>query len=255
MKDIARRRFVGSFVSAVGLAKLNPGSFKTSLVEAGISEESGRTIRLKGRSNSKVTHWDVVTIGNLSRNRYWGESDERALHSVICTCSVISGNDFHIIVDPSLSDEAAMTAELKRRTGLTPDNINMVFITHQHGDHIAGLKHFPKSRWVAGAGVAAELNKSGSLSGIIETAGTNLFDAIDVIPTPGHTPAHYSLRFDYKGLSVVVAGDAVATRDFWDEKRMYYNVMDPAESKKSLEKIDSIADIIVPGHDNSFFNL
>ena len=255
MKDIARRRFIGSFVSAVGLAGLIPGSFKPSLATAGISEESRRTLKLKGRVDSKVTHWDVVTIGNLSRNRYWGESDERALHSVICSCTVISGNDFHIIVDPSLSDEAAMTAELKRRTGLTPDNINVVFIIHQHGDHIAGLKHFPKSRWIAGAGVAAELNASGSLSGIIEAAGTNLFDAIDVIPTPDHMPAHYSLRFDFKGLSVVIAGDAVATRDFWDEKRMYYNAVDLAESKKSLEKIDSIADIIVPGHDNSFFNL
>src|SRR3954447_7011720 len=26
----------------------------------------------KGRADSRVTRWDVVTIGNLSRNRYWG---------------------------------------------------------------------------------------------------------------------------------------------------------------------------------------
>jgi glyoxylase-like metal-dependent hydrolase (beta-lactamase superfamily II) len=255
MKDIARRRFINSFVSAAALANLNPGSFKSSLAGKDMSAESRRAIRLKGRSDSRVSHWDVVTIGNLSRNRYWGESDERALHSVICSCTVISGKDFHIIVDPSLSDEAAMTAELKRRTGLTPDNINMVFITHKHGDHLAGLKHFPKSRWIAGTEVADELNSSGSLSGIIEPAGSRLFDSVDVIPTPGHTPAHYSLRFDFKGLSVVVAGDSVATKDFWDEKRMYYNVMDLAESEKTMEKIDSVADIIVPGHDNCFFNL
>jgi glyoxylase-like metal-dependent hydrolase (beta-lactamase superfamily II) len=56
-------------------------------------------------------------------------------------------------------------------------------------------------------------------------------------------------------LSIVIAGDSIATKDFWDEKRAYYNVMDAAESKRSMDKIDSIADIIVPGHDNCFFNL
>ena len=89
----------------------------------------------------------------------------------------------------------------------------------------------------------------------IESAEKSLFGAIDIIPTPGHTPDHQSLRFDYKGMSIVIAGDSVATKDFWDERRAYYNVLDLTESKRSMEKIDSIADIIVPGHDNYFFNL
>ena len=55
-------------------------------------------------------------------------------------------------------------------------------------------------------------------------------------------------------MSVVVAGDAVATLDFWKERRAYYNAVDPEESKRSMNVINSIADIIVPGHDNSFFN-
>jgi glyoxylase-like metal-dependent hydrolase (beta-lactamase superfamily II) len=89
----------------------------------------------------------------------------------------------------------------------------------------------------------------------IESAGESLFGVIDIIPTPVHMPDHQSLRFDYRGLSIVIAGDSVATKDFWDEKRMYYNVQDNSAAKRSMEKIDSIAGIIVPGHDNSFFNL
>jgi hypothetical protein len=34
----------------------------------------------KGRRGSKVIRWDVITIGNLSRNRYWGEGDARGVH-------------------------------------------------------------------------------------------------------------------------------------------------------------------------------
>lgn len=255
MKDIERRKFIGSVIGVLGLASLSGTGINDFLIKTNKFNESDRTIRLKGQQDSKVKHWDVVTIGNLSRNRYWGESDEHALHSVICTCAVISGDDFHIIVDPSLEDEVAMTTELKRRTGLTPDNIDVVFITHQHGDHVVGLKHFPKAKWLAGSGVASGLNSTARFTKQIESAGKNLFGAIEVISTPGHTPDHHSLRFDYKGLSIVIAGDSVATKDFWDEKRAYYNVLDSAESKRSMEKIDSIADIIVPGHDNCFFNL
>lgn len=255
MKNIERRKFMGSVINVFGMASLCYTGITRSFIKQIESEQSGRTIRLRGVQNSKVIHWDIITIGNLSRNRYWGESDERAIRSAICTCSVISGEDFHVIIDPSLDDEKAMGTELNRRTGLTPDKIDVVFITHQHGDHIAGLKHFMKSRWLAGSSVASGLNNSASLPKQIESAEKSLFGAIDIIPTPGHTPDHQSLRFDYKGMSIVIAGDSVATKDFWDERRAYYNVLDLTESKRSMEKIDSIADIIVPGHDNYFFNL
>jgi glyoxylase-like metal-dependent hydrolase (beta-lactamase superfamily II) len=255
VKNIERRKFIGSVVSVFGFAGMNFGGINNSFFRTKTAKEPGKTITLKGKQNSKVTHWDVITIGNLSRNRYWGESDERALHPAICTCTVISGKDFHIVVDPSLADEVAMTNELQRRTGLTPDKIDVVFITHQHADHTAGLKHFPNSRWLAGQAVAAGINRSKAFPKPIEIAENSLFGAIEIIPTPGHTPDHQSLRFDYKDLSIVIAGDSVATRDFWDERRSYYNVLDDAEAKRSMEKIYSIADIIIPGHDNSFFNL
>jgi glyoxylase-like metal-dependent hydrolase (beta-lactamase superfamily II) len=255
MTDIERRKFLYSLTGVFGLGILSFSGIKDSFIQTNNPDNPRKTIRLKGKRDSKIKHWDVITIGNLSRNRYWGESDERALHSVICTCSVISGENFHLIVDPSLADEVAMTTELKRRTGLSPESINIVFITHQHGDHIAGLKHFPAARWLAGSEVASGLNRTGSFTKKIEPVGSNIFGAIDVIPTPGHTPDHQSLRFDYRGLSIVVAGDSIATKDFWDEKRAYYNVLDLAESKRSMDKIDSIADIIVPGHDNFFFNV
>ena len=247
MKNIQRRKFFWSLIGLGGLANISNAA---NLPD----EKNGRTIRLKGSLNSPVTHWDVITIGNLSRNRYWGESDEKALHDVICTCTVISGKGFHLIVDPSVADEKTMATELKRRTGLAPNDFDMVFITHRHGDHFAGLKHFPKARWVAGNETADILNKTGNFNKRIEAAGQNLFGVIDIISTPGHTPDHHSLRFDYSGLSVIIAGDSVATKDFWDDRRPYYNALDIIESKRTMEKIHLIADIIVPGHDNFFVN-
>ncbi len=246
MSRINRRKFVSS---AAGLA------VSASLVYAGSHRDKTRQITLKGKESSGIKHWDVITIGNLSRNKYWGESDEKPLRSAICTCTVITGENFNLLVDPSLRDADEIATELDRRTGLSVDEIDTVFLTHQHDDHLFGLKHFTDAKWYAGPEVAAAINKSGKYEKKIEPAGKILLKEIDVIPMFGHTPDSYGLRFHHNGYSVVVAGDAVATKDYWDGGQMYYNVNDMEESTKTLAMIRSLADIIVPGHDNYFLNL
>src|SRR5690348_1692787 len=72
----------------------------------------------KSKSNSKVKRWDVITIGNLSRNQYWGEPNDKAVRKVLCTCTLISGDGFRLLVDPSEAEVADMARELDRRTGL-----------------------------------------------------------------------------------------------------------------------------------------
>jgi glyoxylase-like metal-dependent hydrolase (beta-lactamase superfamily II) len=209
----------------------------------------------KGKRKSKVKRWDVITLGNLSRNRYWGEGDDRGVRSAICTCTLIQGEGFHLIVDPSLAKSEQMTAELDRRTGLRLRDIDAVFVTHEHGDHWFGLAHFPEAKWLAAPEVAAALNKTRKLPKQVESATGKLFDAVEIVATPGHTLSHHSLRFDCDGLSVVVAGDAGATLDFWRERRGYFNCVDFDLSAKTMDKIAGLADLVVPGHDNYFPNV
>jgi predicted TIM-barrel fold metal-dependent hydrolase/glyoxylase-like metal-dependent hydrolase (beta-lactamase superfamily II) len=204
------------------------------------------------RRNAEVKRWSVITIGNLSRNRYFGESDEKALRSAICTSTVVSGQGFHLLIDPSLASRAEMARELDRRTGLKPDDITAVFVTHEHGDHFAGIEHFEKASWYAAAPVAAILNQKGWKRSV-ETAPGTLFGAVEVMATPGHTQSHHSLCFECEGRSVVAAGDSVATRDYWRERRSYYNAVDPALAAKTMDRLAEAAEIIIPGHDNYFF--
>ncbi|MHC4518128.1 MAG: MBL fold metallo-hydrolase [Planctomycetota bacterium] len=208
--------------------------------------------RWKGRQNSKVKRWDVITIGNLSRNRYWGESDARGVRAAICTCTLIAGDGFRVLVDPSLSDATQMTKELDRRTGVKPRDITAVFVTHEHGDHFAGMAHFPKAHWLAAPAVAEILNKSGKLSHHVEGVTGVLSGAVEAVPTPGHTTTHHSLRFDCDGLSIIVAGDAVPTRDFFRDRRGYFNAVDFEQSARTMDRLATMADVIVPGHDNYF---
>ncbi|MEZ4726628.1 MAG: MBL fold metallo-hydrolase [Caldilineaceae bacterium] len=200
-----------------------------------------------------IKRWDIITIGNLSRNRYWGEREDQAYRSAICTCTLVRGDNFRLLVDPSLQAEAQMEAELFRRTGLHLADIDTVFITHAHGDHHYGLQHFPHARWLAAAPVAALLNTSGNYTKTIETAASPLLGELEILHTPGHTQHHYSLRFPWDGYTVVIAADAAVTRDFWNDRRGYFNSEDFPAATHTIERLATLADIIVPGHDNYFF--
>lgn len=38
-----------------------------------------------------VYTYHIVTIGHLSRNRYWGEDESIAYRKALCTCTLLSG--------------------------------------------------------------------------------------------------------------------------------------------------------------------
>ncbi len=201
-----------------------------------------------------VERWDIITIGNISRNRYWGEGDDKPRRSAICTCTLVRGDGLCLLVDPSLADEEKMAAELDRRSGLKLSDIAQVFITHGHGDHHYGLKHFPAARWMAGPGVAEAINRGGQYSKAVEAVSGQVTGGVEAMATPGHTPDHHSLRFECEGQVVIITGDAAMTRDFWRDRRGYFNSIDPAVASATIQKLSALADIVVPGHDNWFTN-
>ena len=47
----------------------------------------------KGKPDSRLRRWAVITIGNLSRNRYWGESDAKGVHLHMHTVALLHVTD------------------------------------------------------------------------------------------------------------------------------------------------------------------
>ncbi len=199
-----------------------------------------------------IDRWNIVTIGNLSRNRYWGESDAAPVRPALCTCTCVTSGHSRLLVDPSVADSRNMAVELARRTGMQPADITTVFITHAHTDHHAGLSAFPDAEWLAAPTVAKEINETGRYAKPVMPATDRILDTIDVLGTPGHAPGHHSLRFDWNGYRIVVAGDAVMTRDFWLDRQGYFNSVDFDLVADTMDHLAGLADIIVPGHDNYF---
>lgn len=210
--------------------------------------------------NADSIGWDVLTIGHLSRNKFWGESDSRAYRPPRCTCTLIRAADQSIIVDPSCPPEE-MANVLDQRTGLKPERITAVFLTHFHGDHRFGIEAFPKARWLMSAREMEACDRrlppdspDRSILNRLLPVAESLAQGIQIIDTPGHSMGHSSLVFASEGRSVVVAGDAAMTKDFFFARDYYFNTEDPEAAVRSIDMIAGIADIVIPGHDNYFLN-
>ncbi len=199
-----------------------------------------------------ISEWHIITIGNLSRNRFWGESDEVGLRAAFCTSTLIVSDGRVLLVDPAWSDADRMAFDLDRRTGKRLDDVDAIFITHSHGDHHEALDMYTNAQLLAAAAEAQKINESGRHARQVEPAGERIWDDLSVIATPGHTPDHHSLLFECRGLAVVVAGDAAMRRDFWEHRQGYFNSWDFDVASKTIEELTRIADVIVPGHDNYF---
>ena len=215
----------------------------------------------EGRASLSTIRWDVLTIGHLSRNRYWGEADDRAYREPLCTSTLIRTAGRAIVVDPSL-DQEGMAHVLNRRGGIAPGAVDVVFLTHFHADHRVGLEAFRHAEWFMAIeeiehwkrDLLADAPDRAVLDRIVPV-GRCLLPGIDVIETPGHTPGHASLLFESEGRRIVVAGDAAMTGDFFRHRGYYFNTINPDAAVASIETIAGVADLVVPGHDNYFLNL
>ncbi len=159
-----------------------------------------------------------------------------------------------VIVDPGIN-RALLLRKLKKE-GLTPDDIDIVFMTHYHPDHVFLASIFEKSMIVDGDTIY-ERDKETEYEGNIP--GTN----IKVIPTPGHAHEHCALLAKINKGNVVVAGDVFwwtsgEKREVKDVEALINKEDSFAKDKKALvrsrKKLLEMADWIIPGHGKMFRN-
>jgi len=198
--------------------------------------------------------WTILTLGHLSANRFWGETER--VRAPLCTSTLIRTSAGLVLVDPSL-EPARMPALLHEAAGVRPDDVSYVFLTHSHADHRYGLDAFPAATWLmAEAEIAFWRARAGDddqrLFERLTPADTVDLPGVCPVQTPGHTPGTTSLIFDWRGKRVAVTGDAVMTQDHFRTREGHTNSTDVQLAQASITRLGLEADVIVPGHDNAF---
>ncbi len=215
---------------------------------------------------------DVISIGTLSRNRLWNESQPtRTPHA---TSTLIRTGKRTILVDPGLPPPA-LGARLYERTGLPPDAIDTVFLTNFRPAHRAGLSLFAKAKrfihdieqqatarqlqqLIDGAPEAdldrKLLRQELALLESLHAAEDEIAPGVDLFPLFGYSPGMTGLLVAAPAYTALIAGDAVPTQDHFLAGQVLPDSQDIQAAQESMREVYEIADLIVPGHDNLFAN-
>ncbi len=214
------------------------------------------------RLNGRITRCDILVIGHLKWNAYFGESAQSPPRGdpSTCTSTMIrgrqaDGREYVLVVDPTLRRSPEdFYFDINRRTGLSPEEVTHCFVTHEHFDHQAGLNYFPRAVWLAAEPVANKLLDSPYVDGgRVRVAAGEFLPGVAVLPLPGHTPGLTGVAFEEGGLKWVAAGDGVMTRDHFTFETSAFE-QDSAMAAQTIRELKNLADIIIPGHDNLIVN-
>lgn len=200
--------------------------------------------------------WKQLNVGCLSRNRYWGEADDGAYRSARCSSTLIASKSGYVLVDPGVKRNQ-MEVLLDERWGVTMDQVHTIFFTHLHGDHRVDWAAYPGVRLIASKREIDDFANAEGDEALLQRllpAGGELFPGIRTVPLPGHTAGMMGLTFDGAEGKVLIAGDAVMTKDFFLEETGYFNSWDLELASETIRKIRKEYDCIVPGHDMLFYN-
>jgi len=167
------------------------------------------------------------------------------------TIVLVEDNGIKILVDPGANRDVLIDALEKE--ALQPEDIDIIFLTHYHLDHILNLRLFPRKKIVDGTTVYLD-DKEEPYEEFIP--GTQ----VKVIKTPGHAPEHASLMVKTGAGNICIAGDV-----FWwadkegsqmDKDSLLFHedkfANDYERLKESRQNILDSADYVIPGHGKTF---
>ena len=183
------------------------------------------------------------------------------------TISLLTVGGRRVLVDTGPASRRTMLVETLRGRGLSPEEIDLVVLTHMHWDHCANADLFPNARVLvhpkeidyANNPRRGDHNVASYYADMLSrlrvepvSDGDRIVEGVSVMDTPGHTKGHVSVSVSVDGRDVLVSGDAMP--DGGTVRRgLPYNVFwDVDDAAASVEKMVASADVFYPGHDRPF---
>lgn len=153
------------------------------------------------------------------------------------TISLIKDGDITMIVDPGVLSDKNILVERLAKQGLTPDDINFVFLTHSHFDHYANVALFSKAKVLEYYG----LWDGEEMKDWTENFSKN----IRIIKTPGHDYSSLTALVKTADGVIAICGDVFWREDFPEDDPYASDKKKLADSRRLVK---DLADYIIPGH-------
>jgi glyoxylase-like metal-dependent hydrolase (beta-lactamase superfamily II) len=184
-----------------------------------------------------------------------------------CAVTLVRASSGNILVDASHVGRRQYFLRRLAEKGLTPDDIDTVFLTHGHWDHMLNVDLFPNATFLihpaereylrhphandwATPHYASMVVESYRLQEVRE--GDEIGPGLRVLDVPGHTRGSMALLVETADGVAAVCGDALPSAwsvrtglprlIFWDEQ----------QARASVAKLLASAERFYPGHDRPF---
>lgn len=169
----------------------------------------------------------------------WAFADAETLYGRVGSYVLRSPGSVVLVdtgIGPGAMGMRGMLIEDLEASGVDPGDVDTVFLTHLHGDHVGwslepdGGPTFPRARyamqeaeWEAAEPYLRKAMSSLDNLGILRLMDgeEELTEELTVIPTPGHSPGHASVLVSSGGEQALVLGDVIvhpaqATETTWN---------------------------------------
>ena len=192
----------------------------------------------------------------------------------------VEGGNYKIIVDTGGTppdgkkwapyfrgaDEALDKALLK--IGVSPDDIDIVILTHLHWDHASNNHLFPNARFIVQKkeydyliDLEPKVKNGFELDLVLRTeyafvdGDCDLVDGISVVLAPGHTAGMQCVVVETKAGKYILGADLITLFENWEAVPHIANggYYDLDAMMESLDKIDQLQGVVLPGHDEKVF--
>ncbi len=169
------------------------------------------------------------------------------------TSSLIVSKGKKLLVDPGTNQELLLAGLSKH--GLTPHEIDGVFLSHYHPDHFLNLTLFSRVDLYDGTTLWRGEKE-------IEHNGNIMDMDVELLPTPGHAPEHTSILVKSENDLICVAQDVFWWEDGKQDTTTVEQLLgfedpfasDPALLQASRKLVLQKANVIIPGHGKKFTN-
>jgi len=183
-----------------------------------------------------------------------------------CSVFLIEGEKRVVVDSAHVGRRTSLEAALQQR-GLTPDDIDLVILTHAHWDHVQNIDLFRNARILVHSDERRYSHQphrndwaTPQWTGVVlETMpllevgeGYQVMPGLTIMDAPGHSPGSIGVAVETDLGKAIITGDAMHNAGIALSGRNPLVFWNEEQANRSIARMVAEADVLYPGHDRAF---